>query len=118
MTAISANSAWKKGGSFQRERFLLFFKSSMEGGGEVNPPPLRAYATAYMPLKETPIFLLLHCNRNDKNAVQATSQKLIYRYCYITIKSISILNKKVGWNRRNVGNFCKLEERANKRRII
>ena len=33
-------------------------------------------------------------------------------------QSISRLNKKVEWNRRNVGNFCKLEGRANKRRII
>ena len=31
---------------------------------------------------------------------------------------ISRLNKKVGWNRRNVGNFCQLEGRANQRRII
>ena len=33
-------------------------------------------------------------------------------------QSISRLNKKDGWYRRNVGNFCKLEGRTNKRRII
>ena len=45
MTAINCGKLlMKKGGSFQKKRFLFFFKSSM-GGGVLTPKPLRAYAT-------------------------------------------------------------------------
>ena len=87
----------KKGGSFLKERFLFF--QIVDGGG-FDPQPPRVYATAYMPLKKTPIYLLLHSNRNDKNAVLATHLLLLHHN-----QSISRLIKKVGWNRRNFGNF-------------
>ena len=110
----------KQGGSFQKERFLFCFKSSMGGGGGGG-------LTSNSPVR-TP---LLICHK----------RKLLYIYCFIATemtkirlkrhiakvnlplllhhnKRISRLNMKVGWNGQNVGNFCKVEGRANKRRII
>ena len=65
----------KKGAWFQKERFFIFLNRRWGFLTPNNPPFPRAYATAYMPLKETPIYLLLHSNRNNKNAVQATHRK-------------------------------------------
>ena len=70
MTSISTNSVWKKVNSFKKRGFYFF---KIVNGGGFDPQPPREYTTAYMPLKETPIYLLLHNNRNDKNAIQATA---------------------------------------------
>ena len=78
----------------------------MVGGLTPNPPP--AYTTAYMPLKKTPIYLLLHSNRNDK--IKRHIAKVNLPLLLHHNQSISRLNKKVGWNRRNVGHFARSKE--------
>ena len=84
----------------------------------LTPKPPRAYATAYMPLKETPIYYCFTATemikmRFKRHIAKANLQLLLHHN-----QSISRLNKKVGWNRGNVGNFCKLVGRAHKKRII
>ena len=63
----------QKGGSFQKEWFIFF--SIVDGFFLTSHP--RAYATLYAIKKNSYLFiyLLLHSNRNDKNAFQATHRK-------------------------------------------
>ena len=104
----------KKGGSFQKERVFIFLNRRW-GVDPQNLP--RAYATAYMPLKETPIIYCFTATEITKMRFKRHIAKVNLPLLLHHNQSISRLNKKVGWNRRNVGNFCKLEGRANKRRI-
>ena len=74
-----------------------------------------------MPLKETPIYLFIYC----LTATEMTKVQFKRHIAKVNLplllhhnQSISRLNQKVGWNRRNVGNFCKLEGTASKRRIF
>ena len=112
VTAISANSVLKMAD-------LFFFLNRRWGVLTLNPPTPCVRYCLYAIKGNSYLFIYYFTAtemtkmRFKRHIIKVNLPLLLHHN-----QSISRLNKKVGWNRRNVGNFCKLERRANKKRII